>query len=118
MAIAVTTTKQDLSNYYVSLGNWLGAATSSPGSTPTPDNEVTGGTPPYGRAATTWTAGTGGVNTGSPVTLNLPEGTITYILLASAATLAAANMIDNAAISAMIMSAQGQLVITPIYTQR
>lgn len=117
MAIAVTNTKQTMSNYYATLGTWIGAATGNPGSTTTPANEATGGSPAYARVQTTWTAGSGGVNNGSAVTLNVPSGTYTYILLASAAALATANMVDNAAITSVVMSAQGQLVITPTYAQ-
>jgi len=57
------------------------------------------------------------VQNGSAVTINVPAATYTYILLASAATLAAANMVDNAAITSVVMSAQGQLVVTPTFTQ-
>jgi hypothetical protein len=117
MAIAVTTTKQTMSNYYATLGTWIGACTGNPGSTTTPANEATGGSPAYARKQTTWTAGSGGVNNGSAVTIDVAAATYTYILLASAAALGSANMVDNAAITSVVMSAQGQLVVTPTYTQ-
>jgi hypothetical protein len=40
---------------------------------------------------------------------------ITYILLASAVS--GNNMIDNASITSVVMSGQGQIVVTPTYTQ-
>lgn len=115
MAIAVTTTKQTMSNYYATLGTYIGLATGAPGSTATPSNEASGGSPAYARVATTWTAGSGGVNNGSAVTINVAAATYTYILLASASS--GNNMIDNASITSVVMSAQGQIVVTPTYTQ-
>lgn len=119
MAIAVSATKNTMAAAYAALGNWIGAATGAPGSTTTPSNEVTGGSPAYARKQTTWSAGTTGVQNGTPVTLDTPAATITYVILASAATVASANMIDNVATtpSSVVMSAQGQVVITPQYTQ-
>jgi hypothetical protein len=115
MAIAVATTRQALANTYASTGTWIGAATGDPGTTSTPSNEATGGSPAYARQQTTWTAGSGGVSNGSAVTLNVAAATYTYILLASAQT--GATMIDKAAISSVVMSAQGQLVVTPTFNE-
>jgi hypothetical protein len=115
MAIAVATTRQALANTYASTGTWIGAATGDPGTTSTPANEATGGSPAYARQQTTWTAGSGGVSNGSAVTLNVAAATYTYILLASAQT--GATMIDKAAISSVVMSAQGQLVVTPTFNE-
>jgi hypothetical protein len=117
MAIAIATTRQALANTYATQGTWIGVCTGNPGTAATPVNEATGGSPAYARQQTTWTAGAGGVQNGSAVTINVPAATYTYILLASAATLAAANMVDNAAITSVVMSAQGQLVVTPTFTQ-
>jgi hypothetical protein len=117
MAIAVTNTKQTMAAYYATLGTWIGAATGNPGSTTTPANEASGGSPAYARQQTTWTAGSGGIMNGSAVTLNVAAGTYTYIILASAATTGTSNGIDNCAITSVVMSAQGQLVVTPTYTQ-
>jgi hypothetical protein len=115
MAIAVATTRQSLANQYATLGTFIGVCTGDPGTTNTPANEASGGSPAYARVATTWTAGSGGVSNGSAVTINVPAATYTYVLLASAAT--GATMIDKAAITSVVMSAQGQLVVTPTYTQ-
>lgn len=115
MAIAVATTRQSLANQYATLGTWIGVCTGDPGTTSTPANEASGGSPAYARQQTTWTAGAGGVSNGSAVTINVAAATYTYILLASAAT--GNTMIDKASITSVVMSAQGQLVVTPTYTQ-
>jgi len=117
MAIAVGSTRQSLANSYAALGNWLGAATGNPGTTTTPANEVTGGSPAYARGQTTWSAGSNGESNGTATTLNSPAATITYVILASAATTGAANQLDNCAITSVVLSGQGQIVITPTYTQ-
>lgn len=115
MAIAVATTRQSLANAYMGLGTWIGVATGDPGTTSTPSNEAAGGSPAYARKQTTWTSGSGGVVNGSAVTIDVAAATYTYILLASAQT--GANMIDKAAVTSVVMSAQGQIVVTPTYTQ-
>jgi len=115
MAIAVAASRQSLANTYATLGTYIGVCTGDPGTTSTPSNEASGGAPAYARVATTWTAGSGGVQNGSAVTINVAAATYTYILLASAVS--GATMVDKAAISSVVMSAQGQLVVTPTYTQ-
>jgi hypothetical protein len=115
MAIAIATTRQSLANQYATLGTWIGVATGNPGTSSAPSNEASGGSPSYARVQTTWTAGSGGVSNGSAVTINVAAATYTYVLLASAQT--GSTMIDNASIASVAMSAQGQLVITPTYTQ-
>lgn len=115
MAIAVATTRQSLANTYATLGSWIGVCTGDPGTSGTPSNEATGGSPAYARKQTTWTAGSGGVQNGSAVTVDVAAATYTYILLASASS--GNTMVDKAAITSVVMSAQGQLVVTPTYTQ-
>jgi len=115
MAIAVTTTKNTMATYYGTLGTYIGLATGAPGSTSTPSNEDTGGAPAYARIATVWGTATAGAITGTACTVNTPANTITYIILASSAS--GATMIDNASITSVVMSGQGQIVVTPTYTQ-
>jgi hypothetical protein len=115
MAIAVTTTKNTMATYYGTLGAYIGMATGAPGSTATPSNEVTGGSPAYARIATTWGSASGGAITGTACTINTPAATVTYILVASASS--GNNMIDNASVTSVVMSGQGQIVVTPTYTQ-
>ena len=115
MAIAVATTRQALADTYKTLGTYIGLATGDPGTTATPANEATGGSPAYARKQTTWTSSTGGVVNGSAVTIDVPAGTYTHILLASAVS--GANMVDKADVTDVVMSAQGQIVVTPTYTQ-
>jgi hypothetical protein len=115
MAIAVTTTKNTMATYYGTLGTYVGLATGAPGSTSTPSNEVSGGSPAYARKVTAWGGAAAGAITGGAVTIDTPAATVTYILLASAAS--GNNMIDNASITSVVMSGQGQIVVTPTYTQ-
>lgn len=115
MAIAVTATKNTMATYYGTLGTYIGLATGNPGSTATPSSEDTGGSPAYARIQTTWGSASSGAITGSACTINTPAATITYIILASAVS--GANMIDNASITSVVMSGQGQIVVTPTYTQ-
>lgn len=115
MAIAVATTRQSLADQYKTLGTWIGVCTGDPGTTSTPANEATGGSPAYARKATTWSSSTGGVVNGTAVTIDVAAATYTYVLLASGSS--GNNMIDKAAVTSVVMSAQGQIVVTPTYTQ-
>lgn len=113
MAIAIATTRQNLADRYGTLGAFFGLCTGNPGTTTTPANETSGSG--YVRVATTWSAGSGGVENGTAVTVNGPAGTFTHTPLCSAAS--GANMIDWAAITSTVLSAPGQIVLTPTYTQ-
>jgi hypothetical protein len=115
MAIAVATTRQALANAYTGLGNWLGVTTGAPGAGPSVANEASGGTPAYARKQTTWTAGSGGTSTGSATAIDLPAGTFTHAILCSAAS--GATMIDWSDPADVVLTGQGQLIITPTYTQ-
>lgn len=115
MAIAVATTRQALADSYKTLGTWVGVATGAPGTSATPANEGTGGSPAYARKQTTWTSSTGGLINGTACTIDVPAGTYTHIILASASS--GANQIDNADVTDIVMSSQGQIVVTPSYTQ-
>jgi hypothetical protein len=113
--VAVAATKDNLAARWASLGTYIGLATGNPGSTATPSNEVTGGSPAYARIATTWSAGSTGVQNGTAVTINSPAATITYVLFAS--SVSGANMFDNVAVTSTTLGAQGQVVVSPSYTQ-
>lgn len=115
MAIAIATTRQVLADAYKGVGTYIGTTTAAPGTSATPSNESTGGSPAYARKQTTWSSSTGGVVNGTAVTIDVPASTITHILLASGVS--GANMVDNADVTDVVMSAQGQVVITPTYTQ-
>lgn len=115
--VNVTETAQQLSNDYVALGNYIGLATGNPGSTSAPAHEASGGTPAYARVPTTWTPSSPptGINQGSTVTINVPAGTYTYMILCSGPT--GHNMIDNCPIDPMPLNGDGQIALTPIYQQ-
>ena len=112
--VQVTATKQTISNAAVALGNYIGICTGSPGTTATPSNEAAGGSPAYARQATTWTAGSGGVNNGSPVTINLPSSTYLYLIQCSGSS--GNNMVDWCPITAVVLSSQTAIPFTPVYT--
>jgi hypothetical protein len=115
--INVPSTAQKLSDDYAALGNWIGLATDDPGNTSTPSNEVTVGAGPstgYARQQTTWTSSSGGVNTGSAVTFNVPMGTYKFMIFCSDQS--GNTMIDNCPISASF-NAEGEIVVIPQYTQ-
>lgn len=113
--VAIDSTKEALAAEYASLGTWVSLHTGDPGTTGA--NEATGGSPPYVRAETTWTAGgSDGVYSGSDVTIDVPAGTYTHIGIWSASS--AGTLRDTAALSSsVVMGAQGQIVLTPTYTQ-
>jgi hypothetical protein len=115
MAIAVATSRQALANYYGTQATWIGAATGAPGTSSTPANEASGGSPAYARKATTWSAGSGGVITGSAVTIDLPAGTYTNFILCTAAT--GNTQFDNGSITSSTLTGQSTLIITATYTQ-
>ncbi|MFR9767039.1 hypothetical protein [Nocardia sp. SC052] len=113
MAIAVGTTRQSLADNYKTLGAYVSVHTADPGSTGA--SEASGGSPAYARKQTTWTSATGGVVNGSQVTVDLPAGTYTHIGIWSAAS--GGTFIDKCAITSTTLGAQGQLLITPTFTQ-
>ncbi|MFD6105970.1 hypothetical protein ACFWFQ_25245 [Nocardia salmonicida] len=120
MAIAVATTRQALADAYKNVAGsntvYISVHIADPGTTGT--NEASGGSPVYARKLSTWTSGTGGVVTGSQVTIDLPAGNYTHVgLWKTVAGTGQADFIDKVAISATTLGAQGQLLITPTFTQ-
>src|SRR5580693_2759897 len=104
----VSTTLQSLISYYTGLANWLGMATGNPGSSGTPANEASGGSPAYTRQATTWNV-TGSTALGTPVIFNAPAGTFGYMLLCSGSS--GANMVDWSPFTPQVISAQTTITI-------
>ena len=126
MAIAIANTKNALAAFYT-LGTtgtfsytgatFIGLAATNPGTAATPSTEITGGSPAYARVATTWGVASLGIATGTAVTINIPTTTtVTYALLASAATVATTNMVDNCTVTSTTYNAQGSAIITPTFT--
>jgi hypothetical protein len=115
VAIAIDATKEVLAQAYAGLGTWISLHTASPGTTGA--SEATGGSPAYARKETEWSAGgEDGVVTGTSVIIDVPAGTYTHIGLWDAAS--GGNLIDTAALgSSVTMSSQGQVVLTPTFTQ-
>lgn len=117
--VTCTATLVTLAGDYAALGSWIGLCTASPGTSSTPGSplvEATGGSPAYARLATTWSASTtAGIQNGTAVTINVSAATYTYMLTASSSS--GNNMQDNATITSVVMGAQGQIVVTPTFTQ-
>lgn len=121
MAIQIAATRQMLADDYKTNGDaipggtaWVGLHTGSPGAAGTA-NEVSGGSPAYARKQITWTSGSGGALTGTSATIDVPTGTYTYASLWNAAS--SGSCIDWVAITSTTLGAQGQIVVTPSFTQ-
>ncbi len=96
-------------------GGWVSLHTADPGTTGA--SEVAGGSPAYARKQTTWTGGASdGVVAGSAVSIDVPAGTYTHVGIWSAST-AGTFLTSYALPTAIVMSVQGQITVTPTYTQ-
>jgi hypothetical protein len=113
MAIAVPATRDTLANAYKALGTWISLHTLDPGQTGV--SEATGGTPAYARKQTTWGASTAGAVTGTQVAIDAPAGNYPWAGLWSAAS--GGTFIDKQALSGASLPVQGQILVTPTYTQ-
>jgi hypothetical protein len=111
MAIAVATTRQALADAYKALGAYVGLATGDPGTSATPANELSGGSPAYARVATTWTSATGGVVNGTAVTVHAPASTVTFAFIANGVT--GNSMVDKTAITSTTLVSSGDIIVTP-----
>ena len=109
------TTKEALADAEIALGTWISLHTATPGTTGA--SEATGGSPAYSRQQTTWSADTtdDGIRAGTQVTIDLAAGTYTHFGLWTAAT--AGTYIDGGTITSTFLGAQGQIKVTPTYTQ-
>jgi hypothetical protein len=114
MPINIPGTAQKLADDYTQLGAFIGLTTGNPGTTAPPAHEPSGGT--YKRQKTTWAHASGGTYTGSQVTIAVPAGTYTFMIVMDAAT--NGNLIDWCQIpSTPIPSGGGKILVTPQYTQ-
>jgi hypothetical protein len=114
MAINVPGTAQKLAADYTQLGAYIGLTTGNPGTTAPPANEPSGGG--YARQQTTWAHSTGGVYTGSQVTIPVPQGNYTYMIVMDAKT--GGNLIDWCQIpETPITPGGGKILVTPQYAQ-
>ena len=96
------------------LGAYVSVHTADPGTTGA--SEASGGSPAYARKQTTWTAGSSdGVVTGSQVTIDLPAGTYAFFGVWSAAT--GGTFIGGGTFTSTTLGSQGQILVTPTYTQ-
>lgn len=114
MAIAVNATKEALATTYAGLGLYASLHTADPGTTGT--SEATGGSPAYARKALSWTGGASdGSTSAAQVTFDVAAATYTYVGLWSASS--GGTFIDKCAITSVVMGGQGQILITPTFTE-
>jgi hypothetical protein len=111
--VNVLATAQNVNNDFTALGSWIGVCTGPPGTTSTVLNEAHGGTPTaYARQETTWTSGTNGSASGSPVTLNLPAGTYPYMIMCQSSS--GNTLVDWCILPTPIMvTSQAAIQVTP-----
>ncbi|QKT07924.1 hypothetical protein HUN08_12550 [Gordonia sp. X0973] len=118
MAVQIAGTRQTMADSYKNIAGsgapYVALYTGNPGASGN-SNEVTGGTPAYARKQTTWTSGSGGALSGTSVTIDVPAGTYTYAGIWTAAS--GGSCIDWVAITSTTLGAQGQIVVTPSFTQ-
>lgn len=114
MAIATNAGKEALAIAYGTQAVYASLHTADPGTTGT--SEATGGSPAYARKLLAWTPGASdGVNSAAQVTFDVPAGTYAYLGIWSAVS--GGTFLDKAAITSVVMGAQGQILVTPTYTQ-
>ena len=107
-------TKEALADAYIALGDRISLHTGNPGTAGA--NEASGGSPAYARQVTTWSADTtdDGERLGTQVTIDVPAGTYTHVGIWSSG----GSFIDGYDLPTdIVMSVQGQIKITPKYTQ-
>lgn len=107
--------KEAAADTIIGLGTYISLHTADPSTTGA--NEATGGSPAYARQQTTWSADStdDGVRAGTQVTIDVPAGTYTHFGLWSAST--AGTFVGGGSITSTTLGAQGQIKVTPTYTQ-
>lgn len=96
------------------LGGWISVHKTDPGTTGA--GEATGGSPAYARKQTTWTPGAAdGVVSGSKVAIDLPADIYNYFGVWTQQI--GGTFIGGGAIAQTTLNAQGQIEVTPTYTQ-
>lgn len=107
-------TKETAALAVTGLGAYISLHESDPGTTGT--GEATGGSPAYARKLTTWSgAGSDGSVAGSQVTFDVDAATYSHMGIWTAVT--GGTFIAGFALnSSAVVSAQGQLLVTPTVT--
>lgn len=115
MAINVTSTKNALAQAFADLVEYISLHTGNPGSSGSPSNEVTGGSPAYARKVPSWGSPSGGVIAADELEFDVPVGTtVTHVGYLDGD----GNLVDWAdSADVSFTSAQGKLRVTPKYTQ-
>lgn len=107
-------TKETAAVAVTGIGAYISMHTADSGTTGA--SEATGGSPAYVRKLTTWTPGSSdGVVPGSEVTIDLPAGT--YVGFGVWTADVGGTFVGGGAIASTTLAAQGQIKVTPTYTQ-
>lgn len=89
-----------------------------PGGTGAADNEVTGGSPAYGRLGWGWGAAAGSAINGAATPFDVPSGvTVTFIGVTVSAVAGTADVRDFFDSVDQTFASQGVYTVTPTYTQ-
>jgi len=113
MALSETATKNQMANYWASLGKQYRLHTAHPGTAANANgSEVTGGG--YVRQSTTWGTAANGTVTGSQVIFNVGDVTVTH---ASRWNDAGTTRLDVIDIDDIDITPSGEIRLTPNYTQ-
>ena len=110
MALPMTT-REALADAFIALGDRISLHTADPGTTGA--SEQSGGA--GARQTTVWSADVtdDGERTGTQVTIDVPAGTYTHMGIWSSG----GTFIGGGTITSTVMSAAGQIKVTPKYTQ-
>jgi hypothetical protein len=113
--VNVPGTAEKLAADYTQLGAYIGLTTGPPGTSAPPANEPSGGG--YARQKTTWSSPSGGgVYVGKQVTIPVPAGNYSFMIVMDAAT--GGNLIDWCQIpETPITPGGGKILVTPQYAQ-
>lgn len=114
MALNVAASKNALAGKFATDATWIAITTASPGAGPAVSNEATGGG--YARQQTTWGSASGGVVTGSQVTVPLAAGTYTHIAICTAST--GSTLYEWYPLgTSLVLSVAGNVLVTPSFTE-
>lgn len=115
MAIQIQATREALCTAYAARGSWISVHTSAGVPGTNGQYEATGGSPAYARKQTTWGSPSNSTVVGSQVTIDVPAGTYTHVGIWTAST--GGTFVDYVPITSTTLGAQGQILVTPTFTQ-
>ena len=118
MTIQIAAQRTALCTAYATAAPNMALHTGSPGTSGNATNEVTGGSPAYARKSCGWGTASASVVTGTEATFDVPASTtVTHVSVTVSSTAATNDVRDWVAITSQTFASQGQLKVTPTYTQ-